>query len=326
MTDKLRVGIVGAGRIFDLHAPGYLDNADAEVVSICDIDRNWLEQRKPLFPDATATTEFEDLLDRDLDLIEILTPHPLHKEMTIAALEAGAHVSVQKPMAMTTECCDEMIAASARSGQHLKVFENFVFYPPLVRAKELLLAGAIGKPLQIRTKVVVGDRAGAWQVPVQTNAWRHELNRQGQGGPLVFDHGHHLLATILWLFGDVRDCFAFMESTPVQTAGVSYEMDAPTTLVWRHRDPPVHAICDYALALKMELRTDYYAIDERFEIQGESGIITVHRSSGRMLDEPALTLYSDGEVRSWHNLNSDFGEGFRCISSIFSKDERPNSR
>jgi len=67
---------------------------------------------------------------------------------------------------------------------------------------------------------------------------------------------------------------------------------------------------DVSLALKMTLRTDYYADAERFEIQGEEGIITVTRCSDRMLDEPALTLYSGGEVRAFHNLDADWANSF----------------
>jgi len=306
MMRKLRVGFAGLGRVFDLNLRGYLGRPDAEIAALCESDPALLALRAAEHPNARATREFADMLRLDLDLIEILTPHPLHEAMTTAALKAGAHVSVQKPMAMTLDECDRMIAAAEASGRRLKVFENFLFYPPLVRARELMREGAIGKPLHFRMKVVMADRAQAWHVPEAASRWRHALAAQGRGGPIIFDHGHHMMAVALWLFGDVRDGFACIERTEAP-AGV---YDAPATLTWRHVDPPAHGVWDVSLALKMTLRTDYYADAERFEIQGEEGIIQVTRCSDRMLDEPALTLYRGGEVRAFHNLDADWGGSF----------------
>ncbi len=305
MGRKLRVGFVGLGRVFDLNVRGYLNHPEAEVAALCESDPALLARRAAEHS-ALATQDFEEFLRSDLDLVEILTPHPLHETMTAAALAAGAHVSVQKPMAMTLAECDRMIAAADASGKRLKLFENFVFYPPLVRARELLRDGAIGKPLHFRMKVVMADRAQAWAVPEAASRWRHALAADGRGGPMVFDHGHHMMAVALWLFGDVRDGFACIESTE-SPAGV---YDAPATMTWRHLDPPVHGMWDVSLALKMTLRTDYYADAERFEIQGEEGIIQVTRCSDRMLDEPALTLYRGGEVRAFHNLDADWSNSF----------------
>jgi predicted dehydrogenase len=306
MSRKLRVGFVGLGRVFDLNLRGYLDHAGAEVVALCEHDAALLAKRTAAFPAALATRDFDAFLKADLDLIEILTPHPLHEDMTVAALKGGAHVSVQKPMAMTLGECDRMIAAADASGRRLKVFENFLFYPPLVRARELMREGAVGRPLHFRMKVVMADRAQAWHVPDAASRWRHALAAEGRGGPMVFDHGHHMMSVALWLFGDVRDGYACIESTETP-AGV---YDAPATLTWRHADPPVHGMWDVSLALKMTLRTDYYADAERFEIQGEEGVLTVTRCSDRMLDEPALTLYRGGELRAFHNLDSDWAASF----------------
>ena len=197
MTRKLRVGIAGLGRIFDLNCLGYVNHPDVDVVGLCDVRPDLVEQRRASFPGARGTTRYEELLGWDLDLVDILTPHPLHESMANAALGAGAHVSVQKPMAMTVDECDSMIAAAQGADRHLKLFENFVFYPPLVKARELLQDGAIGKPTHFRMKVVIGDRSNAWQVAPETNAWRRELGAQGKGGPIVFDHGHHLMAVAL---------------------------------------------------------------------------------------------------------------------------------
>ena len=306
MAARLRVGFVGLGRVFDLNVKGYIGCPEAEVAALCESDPVLLARRSAEHPGALATQNFSEFLRSDLDLIEILTPHPLHEAMTKAALAAGAHVSVQKPMAMSLAECDRMIAAADASGKRLKVFENFLFYPPLVRARELLRDGAIGKPLHFRMKVVMADRSQAWDVPEAASRWRHALAAQGQGGPMVFDHGHHMMAVALWLFGDIRDGYACIERT-ASPAGI---YDAPATLTWRHSDPPVHGMWDVSLALKMILRTDYYADAERFEIQGDEGILQVTRCSDRLLDEPALTLYRDGEVRAFHNLDSDWSHSF----------------
>src|SRR5690242_1908977 len=135
MTRKLRVGFVGLGRVFDLNVRGYLGHPEAEIVALCESDPVLLARRAAEHA-ARATGDFDEFLRSGLDVIEILTPHPLHEEMTARALAAGAHVSVQKPMAMTLDECDRMIAAADASGKRLKVFENFLFYPPLVRARE----------------------------------------------------------------------------------------------------------------------------------------------------------------------------------------------
>ncbi len=312
MARKRRIGIVGLGRIFDLNVRGYIGHAEAEVVALCDLSAKWRVQRAAEFPGAVVTDDFATFLRQDLEFVDVLTPHPLHAEMAIAALRVGADVSVQKPMAMSLAECDTMISAARDTGRRLKLFENFVFYPPLVRMKQLLDAGAIGRPVHFRMKVVLGDASQAWEVPVESNAWRQALASAGGPGPMVFDHGHHMMAVALWLFGDVVDGFARFDHTVLPGGRV---IDSPSSMMWRHGPregaAPVHGIWDVSAAPRMALRTDYYPDHERFEIQGEEGILQVTRCSDRMLDEPVLTLYRDGEVRSFHNIEADWGNSFR---------------
>ena len=98
---KLRVGFVGLGRISDLHILGYRDNPQAGVYSVCDAQPEMAERRAQEWETERWCTDYQEMLaDPALDALEILTPHHLHAGMTVAALEAGKHVSVQKPMAM----------------------------------------------------------------------------------------------------------------------------------------------------------------------------------------------------------------------------------
>src|SRR3990170_5906953 len=135
----VRVGLVGRGRIADLHILGYRDNPRAKVVAVCDAVAETAERRAREWGVERWCTDYREMLaDPALDALELLTPHHLHAEMTVAALEAGKHVSVQKPMALNLAEADAMIEAAERSGRSLRVFENYRFYPPYVRAKELL--------------------------------------------------------------------------------------------------------------------------------------------------------------------------------------------
>lgn len=97
-----------------------------------------------------------------------------------------------------------------------------------------------------------------------------------------------------------------------------HTLDAPATLTWRHRSTPVHGMWDVSLALNMlVIEQTTTPVMNDFEIQGESGILQVNRCSDRLMDEPALTLYRDGELRAWHNIEQDWGESFaarRCTS------------
>ena len=166
--DKLRVGFIGAGRISDLHAIEYLRNPRAAIVAVCDADPAVAARQARAWgvPEARTFTGAEDLLAVDeVDLVEVLLPHHLHAPVTLAALRAGKRVSVQKPMATSLADAEAMVAAADAAGLFFKLFENFVFYPPVVKAKELVDAGAIGEPLFVRIKSNFGNPGTAGRSP-----------------------------------------------------------------------------------------------------------------------------------------------------------------
>src|SRR5262249_5271983 len=99
--DKLRVGFIGAGRISDLHAIEYLRNPRAQLLAVCDIDPEIARRQSTRWgvPARRVFANYHDLLTcEEIDLVEILLPHHLHAPVVLAAIRAGKHVSVQKPM------------------------------------------------------------------------------------------------------------------------------------------------------------------------------------------------------------------------------------
>ncbi len=149
------------------------------------------------------TDYLQVLEDKEVDLVELLTPHYLHCPMTVQAAQARKHISVQKPMALTVSEADEMIAAANQAGVMLRVYENFVYYAPAVRARQMIEAGEIGEVRAVRLHVSTGTGDTAWEVPFSAWLWRFNEKKSG-GGPLVFDHGYHLFSIAYYLGGPVE--------------------------------------------------------------------------------------------------------------------------
>ena len=173
--DQIRVGFIGTGRISDLHAIEYRNNPNTRIVALCDADPALAEERAKAWglEDVTITDNYRDLLALNaIDLVDILLPHHLHGEAALAAIAAGKAVSLQKPMTLDLDEADQLVDAAAAAKTPFRVFENFLFYPPIVKARTLVDDGAIGTPLTIRLKSNSGNRQLAWKVPDAAQAWR----------------------------------------------------------------------------------------------------------------------------------------------------------
>lgn len=309
-SDKLRIGIIGAGKIAELHAAGYSQHPRAHIVAVADNRAGVAEARAAEWGAEKAYSDYRALLDdADVDAVDIITPHNLHKRMTIDALSAGKSVSVQKPMALTADECDEMIAAEKHSSASMRVFENFRYYPPLVRARQLLMDGVIGEPVSLRMKVVHGALKHGWHVPTDTLAWRFDEKQSG-GGRVVFDHDYHLFAVAVHLFGLVEQVFAWIRESTNERGWVR---DAPAIISWLHSEGNRHGSWDIVASDEMVVRSDYWAEDEWFEISGTRGFIWVNRCTGKTLSVPPLVVYSDGKTTEvgLDEIEWDWASSFR---------------
>ncbi len=114
--DHVRMGIIGCGRISTLQVLGYLDHDAATVTAVCDSNPDLLTERAAAWGATATYADYRDLLaDPNVDAIEILLPHHLHREVTLAALAAGKHVSLQKPPTFTLGELAELDAAAKRA-------------------------------------------------------------------------------------------------------------------------------------------------------------------------------------------------------------------
>jgi predicted dehydrogenase len=294
--NPIRVAIVGCGRISDLHQMGYRGREDAKIVAVCDINKAHAKKKAKEWGVERVYTDYQQVLDdREVDVVELLTPHHLHCPMTVQAAGAGKHISVQKPMALSAAEADEMISAADKAGVILRVYETFVYYPPAVRAKQMIEAGEIGEVRAVRMHVSTGTGDTSWDVPLSAWLWRLNEKKCG-GGPLVFDHGYHLFSLGYYLGGPVEKVFAWIDKTPLpETAGL-YNIDAPAMIIFQYKSSHCYGQLDIEHTPKMRIYSDYYADDDRIEVIGEKGILFINRYTTKTVDLPELMLFKDGKT------------------------------
>ena len=145
MADVLSVGMVGAGNIAGGHVRGIEANDNIRLAAVMDIDAGRAEALAGA-NGARAYTDLNALLnDPDVDAVHVCSIHKAHVEQVVAAAQAGKHVLVEKPMALSVAECDRMIAACETAGVVLMVGQVMRHYPVNLKAKEMIQAGAIGR-------------------------------------------------------------------------------------------------------------------------------------------------------------------------------------
>ena len=309
----LRIGFIGAGRIADMHYEGYRDNPRARLYAICDTDPDILARRASQWEVENTYDDYRRMLeDPSIDAVEVITPHHLHRQMAIDALDAGKHVSVQKPMALTVADADEMIAAAQRSGKMLRVIENYRYYTPVREAKRLLDDGAIGEPVSIRIKSLTGNAKHGWDIPTGAQNWRSDPALAGDGS-MVFDHGQHIWSLAMYFMGGVESTFAYMGREPAESFHELLPgtlLDNPTMASWKHRGADRFGSWEAVYSAGMVIPSRYYPIYVWLEITGSSGILWINGFIGDALDRPPLEMYRDGEVTGFTNIASNYAASF----------------
>ena len=195
----MRVGLIGCGKVGQIHAAALRGLAEAELTAVCDVNA----ERVRDFADQYGTRGYTDvdamLGEGKVEAVIIGTPHPLHAAPAIRAAEAGVPVLVEKPMAATLADCDAMLAAAKRAGVLLGAISQRRFYEPVRRMKQAIDAGKIGRPaLAVFTMY-------SWREPTyyQSDPWRGKWDTEG-GGVLV-NQSPHQLDLLRWFMGPVAE-------------------------------------------------------------------------------------------------------------------------
>jgi predicted dehydrogenase len=193
----IHVGILGAGNISQTHARAAAAIPGVKITAVLGRTR----EKAAAFAESYSAAAYDDLskfvAHKPMDFVAIGTPSGLHADEAIAAVERGLHVLVEKPVDITTERIDKLIAAADRADVKIGVFFQDRLKPDIVRLKNLIDSGTMGKPILASARV-------KWYRPpdyFSQSRWRGTWALDG-GGALM-NQGIHTVDVMQWLMGPV---------------------------------------------------------------------------------------------------------------------------
>ncbi|MFX1703909.1 Gfo/Idh/MocA family oxidoreductase [Chitinophaga sp. CC14] len=187
---RVKVAILGAGFIADIHLESYERFVpEAEVVAVYTRSAEKAKAFAAKHHIAQHFSSIDDLISNvDFDVVDICLPNFLHKEATLKAAAAGKHIIIEKPLAVTLEEADEMIAACEKANVKLMYAEELCFAPKYERARKLVEEGAVGDVYMLKQSEKHSGPHSDWF-----------YNIDQSGGGVLMDMGCHGIAWFRWM-------------------------------------------------------------------------------------------------------------------------------
>lgn len=297
----IKVAIAGLGRSgWNMHAMALEQLPQYYLISaVTDADEQRLHEARERFGCETFST-FTELLASDAELITIASPSPFHAEQSIAALKAGKHVNVEKPMARNAQEAEAMIAAAKSAGRILTVNQNYRYRSYFRKMTEVMASGKLGSIIQIRIAIQHFSRRWDWQTLKANN------------GGILTNHGAHVLD---WLLGHFQDEDPEVFCHMLNTSHYAGDADSHSKIIIRPKDGPL---------LDVELSHANAYPQDSYSILGSLGSLSGSNKQLRWkYYDPSRekTLELDPNPSSDRSYNSE-NLHFTEESIVFS--ERPN--
>lgn len=215
------ISIAGCSKVAHLHAKAIQGIPNAKLAGVW----NRTYRKAEEFADAYSTEAYKDVSemvnDNKSDLVIVCTAHPFHKQPAVEAASAGANVLVEKPLASNLSDCDDMISACKEQNVKLGVISQRRWYEPVMRVKQAIELGKIGKPA-LAAVTMLGWRDKAYY---DSDEWRGKWKTEG-GGVLV-NQSPHQLDILLWFMGEIDEVYG----------------------IWRNLNHPYIEVDDTAVAI-----------------------------------------------------------------------------
>lgn len=286
---QLRTAIIGCGLIGNKRARAL---GDTPLVVAADTNFSRARQLAAQYPGCEASDDWRATATRkDVDLVIVATTNDMLAPATLAAVQAGKHVLVEKPAARSAAEIEPVVAAAQKAGVAVKVGFNHRFHPAFLKASEIVDSGVLGPLMFIRGRYGHGGRLG------MEKEWRGDP--QIAGGGEMLDQGVHLIDLSRWFLGEFVEVTGrvanFFWDWPVEDNGFAMLRTHDGQIAW------LHASCT---EWKNTFSFEIYGRTGKLHIEGLGGSYGVERLSHyQMLPQmgpPPTTIYEyPGEDTSW---------------------------
>lgn len=245
-ADVIRVGVLGTGAITQIvHLPILTEREDVRVLAVSDSDRRKAETIAGRFGVPRVHSDREMLDDDELHALVVSTPNHLHKDQAIAALEAGKHALVERPLAFTGRGVQEVLEVAERTGRKVAVGMSHRYRPDVGALRSFVAGGELGEIYAVR---------GAWlnrKIPLARVTWRQRPEEAG-GGALM-DLGVQALDLCLWLVG-----YPDAERVVAVTRKGEYEVEDSASVM---------VMAEGGRTFQVEVSSNYYADEDRHYVR-----------------------------------------------------------
>lgn len=285
MNATVGVGLIGSGFISSIHAEALKSCPGARLNAVASRSRARAQEFARRHHIPTACKTYQDLLGRtDVDMVIVGVPNDLHCDMVLEAAAAGKHIVLEKPMCLSLAQADAMIQACQRAKVKLMYAEELCFAPKYVRLKQLLDAGALGKPVLIK-------QSEKHDGPHAKHFW--DVDRSGGG--VAMDMGCHAIEFFRWMLGRpaIKSVYAHM-GTHVHGKKTRGEDNAIIILEFANG----------VTAIAEESWTKMGGMDDRAEVHGSHGVAYADLLHGNAIETFSAKGYDyavekAGSTRGW---------------------------
>lgn len=199
--EKLKTAVIGVGKVTPLHVAALAKLPQSSFTAVCSSKKEKAGDFARKYGIKGYTDVTEMVIREKIDVAIVCTPHPYHRSPAIAAMEAGAHVLIEKPLASSLADSDAILDAARKYSRKTGVVSQRRWYRPVQRMKAAIDAGKIGRPA-LGTVYMLGWRDEKYYT---SDPWRGSW--KGEGGGVLVNQAPHQIDLLQWFMGEIDELY-----------------------------------------------------------------------------------------------------------------------